>query len=142
MRHAGFVRLFTSWVMLVCAAAAVQANAAAPFVIALPNGYYIQRDRSSQLRVLNRHGHAVVGPVAGYTVRGFIVAGLVGPEPENHGAYINESPLPESPESLYFVLDTRTGHLDERLSLQAWKEKLAALGLSQAPEIRAPLLPT
>jgi len=139
MAEARPARLFASWALTLLAAVSA-AQAAEHPVVALPNGYYVERDRSAQFRIVKGHDRAVVGPIAGYAVYGVVVTGLVGNEKPPAGAYPNESPLPESSQSDYFVLDTTSGRIETGLSASALKARLAAAGVSAAPSIRAPIL--
>ncbi len=83
------------------------ATAAPPFVVALPNGYYLKRDRTMNIGLITRAGQDVVrGPIAAYRVSGTIVAGCVGKWPKRSFAYPNELPFPDSPDCRYFILDT------------------------------------
>jgi hypothetical protein len=116
------------------------AIAASQLSIALPNGHRIQRDKATQVEVINRKGKKMISPIAGYAVYGSIVTGLEGVEAKIPGAYPGDRPLPESTEAKYFVLDTKSEKIETALSLDAWKTKLKQLGVS-APEVRAPILP-
>ena len=113
-----------------------------PLLVALPNDYHIERTRSGELVLENARGKALISPLAGYAVYGVIVTGLAGPEPHNDGSYANDTPLPESSEPRYFILDTSTGQLQSGLSAQDWKARLKALGTTDAPEIHAVILPS
>jgi hypothetical protein len=112
------------------------------FVVALPNGYYLRRDRSSQPSLVKRRGGTVLaGPIAAYAVFGNVVAGCVGHWPRRDFAYPNETAFPGSPDARYFVLDTTTGRLDRDLDEAGWKARLAALGAPRSFVITAPILP-
>ena len=120
----------------------VQAWASSPFVIALPNGYYIQRDRAANPGIVKRSGRTVLqGPVAAYAVYRNIVIGCVGTWPARPSGYPNESPFPGSPDAEYFILDTQSGRLESGLDEGAWKQRRAELGVPATLPITAPLLP-
>ncbi len=54
-----------------------------PSVVALPNGYYLQRDKATDVDLVKRGGSEVVrGPIAAYDVDGNLVVGCVGKWPE------------------------------------------------------------
>jgi hypothetical protein len=114
----------------------------APFVIALPNGYYIQRDQASHPGIVKRSGPTVLkGPIAAYAVHRNYVAGCVGTWPPRAFSYPNESPFPGSPDARYFILDTETGRLESDMSEENWRERLPALGIPSNLRITLPLLP-
>ncbi|HEY8506784.1 MAG TPA: hypothetical protein VIL32_00425 [Steroidobacteraceae bacterium] len=137
------MRAFTSGALIFCLLLSSCAHMqSARSVVALPNGYYIDRDRNSELRIVTRSGRKIIGPISGYAVYSDIVTGLVGPEVERSGAYPNESPLPESDQPNYFVLDTRTGQIEKGLTAEAWKARLAELKVASNPRLRVPLLPS
>lgn len=143
MRQNGLTRLLAAGALLLLSLTAGPHASAGPHaVVALPNGYYIDRDRSAHARIVNRRGHVIVaGPLAGYAVYRAVVVGLVGEETQPHNAFANQTPLPESTTSGYFILDTMTGQLEASLDVSAWKAKLAAGQVTTAPAIKAPLLP-
>jgi hypothetical protein len=114
----------------------------APFVVALPNGYYLQRDRASNVALVKRGGRALIpGPIAAYSVANNIVAGCVGEWPWRFYAYPNESPFPDSAECRYFILDTPSGRMETNLTPEAWRSRLQAYGAPQTLQITAPVLP-
>jgi len=146
VRGVGHVRVKPALVLLlrlgvVSLSLGAHAWANAPLLVALPNGYHIERVRSGTLVLENGHGKSLIAPLAGYAVYGVIVTGLAGTETHPDGSYANDTPLPESSEPGYFVLDTSTGKLQAGLSAQAWKSRLGELGVS-APEIYAVILPS
>jgi len=125
-----------------CFLAACAVSASTLPVIALPNGYYLQRNKSSDIALVKRNGSTVLrGPVAAYAVHRTIVAGCVGKWPERGFSYPNETPFPESAPAKYFVLDTTTGQLQSDLERAEWKERLKAMGVPDTFRIVAPLLP-
>ncbi len=143
---AGSKSLFVVCFALLCTAFAACASTAEKFVIALPNGYYVERDKSSQARIVKRSGGVVVpGPIAAYGVDRYVVTGLVGVVPTSGSSYPNDSPIHMTPElektTSYFVLDTASGKLDTGLNTAAWEARLKELGAKIAGGIRAPLLP-
>ena len=114
----------------------------APFVVALPNGYYLQRNKTAQIMLVKRGGAQVLrGPIAAYDVHRNLVVGCVGTWPPRAFSYPNESPFPESAPARYFVLDTVTGKLDSDLDLETWKKRLGEAGVGDV-RITAPILPT
>jgi hypothetical protein len=113
-----------------------------PFVVALPNGYYLQRDRDTNVDLVKRGGRTLIqGPIAAYSVVRNIVAGCVGEWPQRFMGYPNESPFPDSADCRYFILDTPTGHLETNLTPEAWRSRLKELGAPPTLEITAPVLP-
>ena len=113
-----------------------------PFVVALPNGYYLQRDRDTHVNLIRRGGGTVIrGPIAAYAVSGDIVAGCVGEWPRRAFAYPNETPFPDSPDCRYFILETRSGHVEKGLDPQPWRERLKEVGAPESLPITAPVLP-
>jgi hypothetical protein len=138
--------LFIASFALLCTAFAACASTAEKFVIALPNGYYVERDKASQAQIVKRTGGVVVrGPIAAYGVDRYIVTGLVGNVPNSGSSYPNDSPIrvpPELEKSVtYFILDTASGKLDTGLNTAAWEARMKELGVKVAGGIRAPLLP-
>jgi hypothetical protein len=99
-------------------------------VIALPNGYYLQPDQKGQTELTKRSGERVTSdPVAAYGVSGEIVTGAFGEEPRaGSHSYLNDLPFSGSPQTRYFVLDTRSGRLDQNLDPAAWHRRLQELG--------------
>jgi hypothetical protein len=114
----------------------------APFVVALPNGYYLQRDRNSDVALVKRGGRTLIpGPIAAYAVASDVVAGCVGKWPARITGYPNELPFPDSADCRYFILDTRSRRMETNLSPDAWREHLKAYGAPATLEITAPVLP-
>lgn len=115
---------------------------APPFVVALPNGYYLKRDRDSQIGLIKRSGRQVLrGPIAAYAVDHNIVAGCVGEWPRRSFAYPNELPFPDSPDCRYFILDTASGRLETGMDPKTWRARLAQVGAPESLQITAPVLP-
>ena len=115
---------------------------AAPFVVALPNGYYLQRDRDSHVGIIKRGGRQVLrGPIAAYAVEGETVAGCVGEWPPRSFAYPNETPFPDSVDCRYFILHTPTGQIETGMDPKTWRSRLADSGASESLKITAPVLP-
>jgi hypothetical protein len=143
MRHISSVRLLASALLLLALSIGAQAIAAkSQAVVALPNGYYLERDRASQVRMVKRSGSVVLkGPIAGYAVIRHVVAGCVTSEGPAAASYPNDSPLGDLPGARYFVLDTSTGELSADLDKAAWSSRLKALGAPESPAITAPVLP-
>jgi hypothetical protein len=113
-----------------------------PLVVALPNGYYLQRDRDSHVGLVKRGGRQIVrGPIAAYAVSGEIVAGCVGEWPPHAFAYPNETPFPDSPDCRYFILDTPSGRLEMNMDPQTWRARLGEMGAPTSLRITAPVLP-
>jgi hypothetical protein len=118
-----------SWVLTAVFAAALTGPAAAArsdFVVVLPNGYLIQRDKSKSPVIVKRSGGTVLkGAVDAYAVYRSVVTGSI---KSDDGAK-------------YFVLDTSTGKLETGLAEDAWKARLKELGVTGSPEISPPVLP-
>jgi hypothetical protein len=130
-----------SGIVLVCSLTAC-ASAPPPFVVALPNGYYLQRDRASQVALVSRSGRTLIqGPIAAYAVANNVVAGCVGEWPRREFGYPNETAYPDSPDCRYFILDTPAGRLETDLSPAAWRSKLKHYGAPESLRITAPVLP-
>ena len=112
-----------------------------PFVVVLPNGYLIERDKSSQTRIVKRSGGLVVpGPIAAYGVYRDIVAGSVSSAPIS-AASLGTPAAAEQKPAHYFVLDTASGKIDNNLDAAAWNARLKALSAPTSPEISPPILP-
>ena len=124
------------WLLTACA------TASEPFVVALPNGYYLQRDRDSNVDLVTRSGRTLVdGPIAAYAVANNVVGGCVGEWPPRAFAYPNETPFPDSPDCRYFILDTPSGRLETGLSPADWRSRLKEYGAPESLRITAPVLP-
>ena len=124
-----------SWLVSACATSA-------PFVVALPNGYYLQRDHASNVALVKRGGQTLIaGPIAAYSVANNIVAGCVGEWPRRFFAYPNDSPFPDSADCRYFILDTPSGRMEKNLTPEAWRSRLKEYGAPQTLQITAPVLP-
>ena len=136
-------RALTRWPL--CAALSVLLAAcatAAPFVVALPNGYYLQRDRATHVALVKRGGRTLVpGPIAAYAVANNVVAGCVGDGQRRFFSYPNDSPFPDSADCRYFILDTPSGRMEMNLSPEAWRSRLKDYGVPQTLQITAPVLP-
>jgi hypothetical protein len=114
----------------------------APFVVALPNGYYLQRDRASNVVLVKRGGPTLIpGPIAAYSVANNVVAGCVGQWPARSAGYPNETPFPDSADCHYFILDTPSGRIEKNLTPEAWRSRLRQYGAPQTLQITAPVLP-
>lgn len=114
----------------------------APFVVALPNGYYLQRDGASNVGLVKRGGRTLIqGPIAAYSVANNVVAGCVGEWPRPLFGFPNERPFPDSADCRYFILDTPSGRLEKNLTPEAWRSRLKEYGVPQALQITAPVLP-
>ena len=112
----------------------------APEVVALPNGYYLQPDHGRQTELVKRNGHRVLAQtVAAYGVSGQIVAGALGTTSPAGHSYANDLPFHGGPDTRYFVLDTRSGRLDQDLTVEAWRQRLKELGEPSSLEIYPPL---
>jgi hypothetical protein len=129
-------------IFALCSLLVACASAAAPFVVALPNGYYLQRDRASNVGLVQRGGRTLVrGPIAAYAVANNVVGGCVGEWPPRSFAYPNETPFPDSPACRYFILDTPSGRLETDLSPATWRSRLKEYGAPETLRITAPVLP-
>jgi hypothetical protein len=125
-----------------CATAGGGGGSGPPPAVALPNGYYLQRDKTSNIDLVKRGGKEIVkGPIAAYDVEGNLVVGAVGTWPERGFSYPNEAPFPDSPDAKYFILDTTNGQLQSGLDPKGWREQLKARGASETLKITAPALP-
>ena len=134
-RPLGAAVVVVSFLVSACAASA-------PFVVALPNGYYLQRDRASDVALVKRGGRTLIpGPIAAYSVANNIVAGCVGEWPRRFVGYPNESPFADSADCRYFILDTPSGRMEKDLTPQAWRARLKEYGAPQTLQITAPVLP-
>jgi hypothetical protein len=122
-------RLIAALVSVVIALTACVHTRSGP-VIALPNAYYLQPDPGGQTELTKRAGQRVTEqPVAAYSVSGEIVTGAFGQEPRARShSYLNDLPFSGTPETRYFVLDTRNGRLDQNLDAAAWHRRLQELG--------------
>jgi len=130
------------WAALVVFLLVSACATSAPFVVALPNGYYLQRDHASKVALVKRGGRTLIpGPIAAYSVANNIVAGCVGEWPRRFFAMANESPFPDSADCRYFILDTPSGRLEKNLTPQVWRSRLKEYGAPQALQITAPILP-
>jgi hypothetical protein len=113
-----------------------------PPVIALPNGYYLERNRGSNIALVGRRGQELLaGPIAAYRVERTTVVGCVGEWPKRAFAYPNETPFPDSNDCRYFIFDTASGRLDQGLAPSVWRARLKEMGLAQSLQITAPVLP-
>jgi hypothetical protein len=138
-------RSHTRWPLWAAVALSLLVSAcatSAPFVVALPNGYYLQRDRAANVALVKRGGRTLIpGPIAAYSVANNIVAGCVGEWPRRFFAYPNESPFPDSADCRYFILDTPSGRTEKNLTPEAWRSRLKEYGAPQTLQITAPVLP-
>jgi hypothetical protein len=139
-----FFRRVSQWAILSLPGfLAACASAPPPFVVALPNGYYLQRDRESNVDLVKRGGGTLVnGPIAAYAVANNVVGGCVGEWPPRAFGYPNETPFPDSSDCRYFILDTPTGRIETDLSPTAWRSRLKQYGAPEDLRITAPVLPT
>jgi hypothetical protein len=109
-------------------------------LVALPNGYSLQPDKSTRSEIVKRDGRNVVlAPVAAYAVSGTVVAGALGEPPAHSRLYTNDLAFTGGPDTRYFVLDTVTGRLDTNLDEATWKNHLKDLGVPGDLRIYAPL---
>ena len=138
-------RPHTRWFLCVSVAVCLllaSCATAAPFVVALPYGYYLQRDRASNVALVKRGGRTLVsGPIAAYGVANNVVAGCVGEWPRRAFAYPNESPFPDSAECRYFILDAPSGRMEMNLAPDVWRARLKEYGAPSTLKITAPVLP-
>jgi hypothetical protein len=122
IRTAGFAVLLAIVSVTGCA------TSRSDFVVALPNGYQIVRDKKAAPIIVKKKGGTVVpGPVARYTVIRDVVVGAVQP--------------PASDKPVYFVLNTRTGEVGKNLAESEYNERLKALNIASPPELSPPVLP-
>ncbi|MEP7242794.1 MAG: hypothetical protein ABI885_03820 [Gammaproteobacteria bacterium] len=157
---------FGTGVLLVMITAASCALAASGFVVALPNGYEMIRDKADAPTIVKRSGSKVVpGPIAAYVVVRDVVTGQVMPTagkpdkkarkpaasseqpattngtPANDGDKPVGAPGEAAPKPTYFVLNTGTGDVALGLSQEDWAQRLKQLGVDTPPELNPPLLP-
>lgn len=140
------VPLLARWlafmILGLCVALTACAAQRPPTVVALPNGYYLQRDKAKQPVLVRRGGSVVLkGPIAAYAVHGDLVVGCVGDWKPEGAAYPSQIAFPGSPDARYFVFETRTGRLEKDLDEAAWKALLRERGVPESIRIVAPYLP-
>ena len=122
---------------LVLAACVTSAQTA---VVALPNGYYLQPDKTRQTQLVKRGGKVVLpAPIAAYAVSSTVVTGAEGAPSAASSSYTNDLPFQGTPETRYFVLDTNSGKLEKDLDAASWEQRLKALGVTTPMRIYAPL---
>lgn len=122
IRGAGFAAVLATVSVTGCA------TSRSDFVVALPNGYQIVRDKTEAPIIIKKKGGKVVpGPVASYTVIRDVVVGMVQANPQDKPAY--------------FVLNTRSGEVGKDLTEADYNERLKALNLPASPELSPPVLP-
>jgi hypothetical protein len=108
-------------------------------VVVLPNGYYLQPDKSDQSEIVKRGGERVLeDPVAAYAVSGYIVAGALGPSPKGSSQYADLA-FTGGADTRYFILDTTSGKLESNLDGAAWQRRLKELGVPSDFQIYPPL---
>jgi len=108
-------------------------------VVVLPNGYYLEPDKSNQSEIVKRSGGRILeDPVAAYAVSGYIVAGAEGPAPASARLY-SDLAFTGSADTRYFVLDTTSGKLESGLDAAAWQKRLKELGVPSDFQIYPPL---
>jgi hypothetical protein len=120
------------------------AVAGSGFLIALPNGYEMIRDRSDAPAIVKKSGSKVVpGPIAAYAVVRDVVTGQVhAPAAAKTAAPAAQAAGPAADAKQgYFVLDTQSGKVEVSLSEADWNERLKNLGITAAPSLNPPLLP-
>src|SRR5581483_5575576 len=123
-------RSFARYIQLALAAALTIALSAcastqAQTLVALPNGYSLQPDKTARTEIVKRDGRRIVpAPIAAYAVSGDMVAGALGEPSPSARLYTNDLPFSGGPDTRYFVLDTRSGKLDTNLDEAAWKKRL------------------
>lgn len=141
MRERSFARdiLLTFTAALTLAMSAC-ASTGAQSLVALPNGYSMQPDKSKQSEIVKRDGRRIVAaPIAAYAVSGTVVAGALGEPPASSRLYTNDLAFTGKPDTRYFVLDTLTGKLDTNLDEASWKKRLQELGVPSDFHIYPPL---
>ena len=110
------------------------------FVVVLPNGYLIDRDKTSQTRIVKRAGGVVVpGPIAAYGVYRDVVTGSV--SSTTAGGADKPAPAADKATPHYFVIDTASGKVDRNLDTAAWNSRLKELGAPASLDISPPVLP-
>ena len=122
LRAAGFAAVLATVSITGCA------TSRSDFVVALPNGYQIVRDKTAAPIIIKKKGGTVVpGPVASYTVIRDVVVGVVQATPKDTPAY--------------FVINTRTGEVAKNLAESDYNQRLKALNIPSSPELSPPVLP-
>jgi hypothetical protein len=137
--HQGAVCQAARLALAIVLAASIVSCATTPArpVVVLPNGYYLQPDKTEQTEIVKRGGGTVVpAPVAAYAVSGYIVAGALGTAPP--GLYFDLA-YTGHPNTRYFILDTTTGKLEINLSAADWHERLKELAVPSDFQIYPPL---
>ena len=142
MRHVSLARI--GFISLAFSMAAISGCASAASsstpVVALPNGYYLQPDKSAQTVLVKRSGGRVFpATIAAYAVSGDVIAGALGATPPTARTCTNDCPFATTPETRYFVFDTATGKLDTDLDQAAWRRRLDELKVPASFKIYASL---
>jgi len=113
-------------------------NPARPVVV-LPNGYYLEPDKSDQSDIVRRGGGLVLhSPVAAYAVSANVVAGALGEAPASSRLY-SDLAFKGGPNTRYFILDTASGKVESDLNAADWHKRLKDLGVPPDFEIYPPL---
>jgi hypothetical protein len=108
-------------------------------VVVLPNGYYLQPDKSDQSEIIKRGaGRVLADPIAAYAVSGYIVAGALGPAPSGSRRY-SDLAFTGAPDTRYFILDTTSGQFESGLDGTEWQKRLKELGVPSDFQIYPPL---
>jgi len=113
---------------LVCVILSACATPWSKSVVALPNGYYLRGNHAGDIWIIKGDSRsATTGPVAAYCVLNSVVAGALGVVPESYRAYTNDLEFKGTAETRYFILDTKTGHLESGLHEATWRMRLVPL---------------
>ena len=116
------------------------ASTKAQTLVALPNGYSLQPDKSAATEIVRRDGHLVIpAPIAAYAVFDNVVAGALGEPSPSSRLYTDDLAFSGGPDTRYFVLDTASGKLETNLDEAAWKSRLKELNVPAGFQIYAPL---
>lgn len=104
------------------------------YAIELPNGYELVRFNGLETGIVAPGGRLVINPtVREYAVLGDLVVGNAD-VPER----LEGQPAPFRTAAGYFVLNTDSGEIADGLTDEAWRAKLAELGIGDEPKLNRP----
>ena len=104
------------------------------YAVTLPGQYQLIRANGNEIYISNPepNGEIILGPsIEGYAVSGRFVIGYI-----KRGNW----PVEFQPKMVdgYFVLDTTSGNIKQKLSIAAWRKELKALGVDNTPALKTP----